>query len=101
MNAAAAIGIVILVYSCLVLLARMLVGLVRLPGAAAGLGATAAALALGTAYVRQTAADARAWDAAAADQRQLLADMHVVLPRPPQSAVIYVFDTPHTNSLAR
>ena len=96
MNAAAAIGIVILVYSCLVLLARMLVGLVRLPGAAAGLGATAAALALGTAYVRQTAADARAWDAAAADQRQLLADMHVVLPRPPQSAVIYVFDTPQT-----
>ena len=83
MNAAAAIGIVILVYSCLVLLARMLVGLVRLPGAAAGLGATAAALALGTAYVRQTAADARAWDAAAADQRQLLADMQVALPRPP------------------
>jgi len=96
MNAAAAIGIVILVYSCLVLLARMLVGLVRLPGAAAGLGATAAALALGTAYVRQTAADARAWDAAAADQRRLLADMHVALPRLPQSAVIYAFDAPQT-----
>jgi hypothetical protein len=94
MNAAAAIGIAILVYSCLVLLARMLAQLVRFPGAAAGLGATAAALALGAAYVKQTATDARAWDAAAADQRQLLVDLHAVLPRLPQAAIVYAFDAP-------
>jgi len=93
-NAAAAIGIVILVYSCLVLLARMLAGLVRLPGAAAGFAATLAALALGAGYLRQTAADARAWDAAAADQRHLLADLHSVLPSLPRAAILYAFDAP-------
>jgi len=98
-NAAAAIGIVILVYSCLVLLARMLAGLVRLPGAAAGLAATLAALALGAGYVRQTAADARAWDTAAADQRHLLADLHSVLPRLPHAAILYAFDAPLTVGL--
>jgi hypothetical protein len=93
-NAAAAIGIAVLVYASLVLLARLLVRLVRLPAAAAGLAVAAAAVALGTAYVRQTAADARAWDGAAADQRQLLADLHAALPRPPQAAVLYGFNAP-------
>ena len=94
MNAAAAIGIAILVYSCLVLLMRMLAQLVRLPRAAAGLSATATALALGAAYVKQTAADARAWDAAAADQRRLLDDLHAVLPRLSRGATVYAFDAP-------
>jgi len=67
-----------------------------LPGAAAGLGATVAALALGAAYVKQTAADARAWDTAAADQRQLLAGLHSALPRLPQAAIVYAFDAPQT-----
>ena len=93
-NAPAAIGIAILIYSCLMLLARMLVRLLGLPAAAASLGAAAAALALGTAYVKQTAADARAWDASATDQRQLLADLHAALPRLRQPAIIYAFDAP-------
>lgn len=93
-NAGAAIGIAILVYSCLVLLARMLVLLVPLPRAAPALVATLAAFALGSAYLSRTAADARAWDAAAADQRQLLTDLHAVLPRLPPDAVVYAFGVP-------
>jgi hypothetical protein len=93
-NAGAAIGIAILVYSCLVLLARMLGTLARLPRAAAGLAATAAALALGGAYLKQTGADARAWDSAGADQRRLLDELHAALPRPPRGATVYVFDAP-------
>ena len=96
MNAGAAIGIVILLYACLVLLVRVLAELARLPELAAGLAATVAGLALGGAYVERTATDARAWDAAAADQRQLLADLHAALPRPPQAAIVYVLDTPQT-----
>jgi hypothetical protein len=96
MNAGAAIGIVILVYSCIVLLMRMLALCVRWGGSVAALGATALALALGGAYVRQSTADARAWDAAAADQRRLLADVHAALPRLPQAAVVYAFDAPQT-----
>jgi hypothetical protein len=94
MNAPAAIGITILVYSCLVLLGRMLARLLRLPAAVAGLGAAAAALGLGAAYVERTAADTRAWDASAADQRQLLADLHAALPRLSRAATIYAFDAP-------
>jgi hypothetical protein len=93
-NALAAIGIAVLVYSFLVLLARMLAQLVRLPTATAGLGATAAALAIGTAYIERTAADARTWDAAAADERRVLADLHAVLPRLPPAAVLYAVDAP-------
>jgi hypothetical protein len=94
MNAAAAIGIAILVYSGLVLLAGTLTRVLRLPAASAGLAATAAAVALGAAYVRQTATDARAWDLAAADQRQLLVDLHAALPRLPRGAIVYAFDAP-------
>jgi hypothetical protein len=94
MNAGAAIGVAILVYSCIVLLMSMLALCARLRGSVAALGATALALALGGAYVRQSTADARAWDAAAADQRRLLADMHAALSRLPQAAIVYVFDAP-------
>jgi hypothetical protein len=94
MNAAAAIGIAILVYSCLVLLARMLTRLLRLPAAVAGLGAAAAALVLGAAYLEQTAADGRVWDAAAADQRRLLANLHATLPRLSRTTIVYAFDAP-------
>jgi len=96
-NAAAAIGIAILVYACLVLLAHVVVRLLRLPGAAVGVGAVLAAVALCAAYVDRTAADARAWDAAGADQRRLLADLHAALPpRLPPTATVYVFDAPQT-----
>jgi hypothetical protein len=95
-NAAAGIGIAILVYSCLVLLARILAGLLRLPASAAALGASVAALVLCGTYVVRSTADARAWDAAAADQRGLLAALHAALPRPPGTAVLYVFGTPRT-----
>lgn len=95
-NAAAAIGIAVLVYSSLVLLAGLLTRLLRLPSASAALLAAAATIALGTGYLKQTAADARAWDAAAADQRQLLRDLHAILPRPGRAATLYVFDAPQT-----
>jgi hypothetical protein len=95
-NAGAAIGIAILVYSCLVLLARMLGTLAHPLGAAAGLAATAAALALGGAYLKQTGVDARAWDSAGAHQRRLLDELHAALPRPPRSATVYAFDAPQT-----
>jgi hypothetical protein len=93
-NAAAAIGIAVLVYSSLVLLARLLTRLLRLPAAAGGLLAVAATVALGGAYLERTATDARAWDTAAADQRRQLADLHRTLPRPGHSAVIFVFNAP-------
>jgi hypothetical protein len=94
MNAAAAIGLVIVVYSAVVLLARTLTRLVRLPPFAASLGVVAAALALAGAYLGRSAADARAWDAAAADQRQVLADLHAALPRLPPGATVYAFGAP-------
>jgi hypothetical protein len=94
MNALAAIGIVIAVYSCLVLLASMVGRLLRFPRAAVALAAASAAIVLGAAYLRQTAADARAWDAAAADQRRLLADLRAALPRLAPTTIVYAFDAP-------
>ncbi len=94
MNALAAIGIVIAVYSCLLLFASMVGRLLRFPRAAIALAAATAAVALGAAYLRQTAADARAWDAAAADQQRLLADLHAALPRLPPTTIVYAFDAP-------
>jgi hypothetical protein len=91
-NAGAGIGVAVLVYSCLVLLARMLAATLRLPGAAAGAAIAAGALVLGAAYLNRTASDARAWDAAAADQRKLLASLHAALPRPGPRAVVYAFN---------
>ena len=93
-NAAAAIGIAMIVYAAVVLLARLLQRLLRLPASAASLGVLAAALALGGAYLARGGADARAWDAAAADQRRELADLHAALPRLPAGATVYAFDAP-------
>jgi hypothetical protein len=96
MNAAAAVGIAILVYACLVLLARTLSRLARLPASATSLAITAATLVLGAGYVRLSLADARSWDTAAADQRQLLADLHAALPRLPREATVYLLGAPAT-----
>jgi hypothetical protein len=93
-NAAAAIGIAMLVYAAVVLLARLLQRLLRLPASAASLGVVAAAFALGGAYLVRGRGDARAWDAAAADQRRELADLHAALPRLPAGATVYAFDAP-------
>ena len=95
-NAAAAVGIAVLVYSSLILLAGLLSRLLRLPSASPALLAAAATIALGTGYLKQTSADARAWDAAAADQRRLLHDLHAILPRPGRAATLYLFDAPQT-----
>jgi hypothetical protein len=91
-NAGAAVGVALLVYSCLVLLARMLATTLRLPGRVAVAAVSAGVLVLGAAYLNRTASDARAWDAAAADQRELLADLHAALPRPGPTALVYAFD---------
>jgi hypothetical protein len=56
--------------------------------------ATALVLALCVANLQRTAVDARAWDAAAEDQRQVLSDLRAALPRPARGAVIYAFDAP-------
>ncbi len=93
-NALAAIGIALLVYSVLMLIGRLLAALLRLPAAAATAAATVLALALCVAYLQRTAADARAWDAAASDQRQVLSDLRAALPRPVPRAIIYAFDAP-------
>jgi hypothetical protein len=94
MNALAAIGIAIGVYACLVLLVSMVGRLLRFPRAAVALTAAAAATLLGAAYLRQTAADARSWDAAAADQHRVLADLHAALPRLTPTTIVYAFDAP-------
>jgi hypothetical protein len=91
-NAGAAIGVSVLIYSCLVLLAGMIATTLRLPGRAAAGAVAAGALALGAVYLNRTASDARAWDTAAADQRQLLANLHAALPRPGPGAVVYAFN---------
>lgn len=94
MNAVAGVGIAILIYASVVLLARTLARLVRLPASAASPIIVAAALALGVAYLARAADDARAWDAAAADQRRLLADLHTALPRLPRESTVYAFGAP-------
>jgi len=93
-NAAAAIGIAILVYSCLMLLARTLVRLTGLPRRAAPVGVIAAALVLGGAYLGRAAGDARAWDTAAANQRNLLGAMHEALPHLPAGATVFASGAP-------
>jgi hypothetical protein len=95
-NALAAIGIALLTYSFLMLLGTLAVRLLRLPAAAGAAVAGGLAIALCAAYVHRTAADARAWDAAASDQRRELADVHAALPAPPRGAVIYAYDAPLT-----
>jgi hypothetical protein len=94
MNAAAALGIAMLVYAAAVLLARTLGRVLRLPASVASLGVLLATLALAGAYLSRAAGDARAWDAAAADQRRELADLHAALPRLPAGAAVYAFDAP-------
>jgi hypothetical protein len=94
MNAAAAIGIVLIVYSCLVLLVRVLARLARLSEPSVAIGVTVAALGLGLAYIRRTAADAHAWNVAGIDQRRQLDDLRAALPRPPRAATLYAFDAP-------
>ncbi len=94
MNAAAAVGVAIVVYAALVLLVRMLGRLLRLPHRTAALALTAATLALAGAYLVRSAGDVRAWDAAAADQQRELADFHTALPRLPATATVYAFGAP-------
>jgi hypothetical protein len=94
MNALAAIGIVTAVYSCLVLLWSMVARLLRFPRGALALAAAGTALALGAAYLQRTAADARAWDVAATDQRRLVADLRAALPRLAPRTIVYAFDAP-------
>ena len=98
-NVLAGAGVVLLVYACLRLAGTLLAGSVArragasAPTAAAAIAA-AAALVLGAGYLHRTAKDARQWDTSAALQRQLLANVHAALPRPPHGATIFTFDHP-------
>lgn len=94
MNLGAAIGIVLLLYSCLRLLAGVLARPARRSASVIAFCVTVVALALGVAYLVRTAADARAWDAAAGDQRGVLEDLHRALPLLPPAAALYAFDMP-------
>lgn len=96
MNAAAACGIVVLLYSCIVLSVCMLVRFMRLPASGGTLLAGVAMIALGTGYVLRSLGDARAWDAAAADQQRLLAGLHVALAHPRSETTVYVHGAPVT-----
>jgi hypothetical protein len=96
MNAAAGLGIAILVYACVVLAVRMLGRLVRLSASARSLVVAAAAMTLGAGYVDRSLRDAHSWDAAAADQRDVLADLRLALPRLPAGATVYVAGAPET-----
>ena len=108
-NGLAGIGVVILLYSAAMLLGTLLSrasararGRV---GARAGwrLGARARgqvlasvvalgfSLFLGAGYLRRVSADSALWDRSAAAQRQLLAGLHALAPRPPAGATLYVF----------
>jgi hypothetical protein len=95
-NALAASGVAVLVYAFLVLLGGLLAQLARLPRTAAAAIASVLALALCAAYVQRGASDARAWDAAAADQQRVLASVRAALPRLPGGAVLYAYDAPLT-----
>ena len=108
MNVLAAIGIVILLYSCIALAAIMLARLISRSFDARTSTSLSAfrnlvllcvalpALALGGAYLKRTASDARAWDQAASDQRALLAAMHEALPRLSAGATVYALGMPRT-----
>jgi hypothetical protein len=93
-NALAALGLVLLVYSTLALLGRLVCRLPRLGAFAPALAAPVLALAVLAGYLDRSASDARAWDHAAAEQRAVLADLHAALPRPPADAVIFAFAVP-------
>jgi hypothetical protein len=93
-NALAAIGIAVLVYASLMLLGRTAGRIARAPASAGAAAATALAVALCIAYLHRSAADAGAWNAAASDQRAVLADLRAGLPRAPRAAVIFAFDAP-------
>jgi hypothetical protein len=94
MNAGAAIGAAVLVYAAIVLLLLMLGRLVPARSSVRTAAVAAVALVLADAYVVRSRADARPWDAAAADQRELLAEMHAALPRLGAAATVYVVGAP-------
>jgi hypothetical protein len=94
MNAAAAVGIAMLVYAAAALLTRMLGRLMRLPASLASLALVLVTVAIAGAYLDRAAGDARAWNAAAADQRRELADLRAALPRLPAGATVFAFDAP-------
>jgi hypothetical protein len=94
MNAAAAIGIAVLLYSCIVLAARMLGRLAHLPQSVVSGAVAAVTLALGVGYVARSIADVRPWDAAAADQRRVLDDMRTALPSLKPASTVYMFGAP-------
>jgi hypothetical protein len=90
MNAAAAIGVAVLVYASAVLLVRMLGRVVRAPSSASSAAVATVALVLAGAYVARSLSDARPWDAAAVQQRLELADMHSELPALAAGSTVYV-----------
>jgi hypothetical protein len=94
MNCAAAIGVAVLVYAAAVLLVRTLGALARAPSRVSNVALAVLALALAGSYLARSLADARSWDAAAADQRALLAAMHSALPRLKPAATVYVVASP-------
>jgi hypothetical protein len=93
-NALAALGLVLLVYSTLALLGRLAGRLLRLPAPAPALAAPVLALTVLAGYAHRGASDARAWDRAASEQREVLAALHAALAHPPADAVIFALGVP-------
>jgi hypothetical protein len=94
MNAGAGLGIAILVYAWIALAVLMLGRLARLPSSTSTILLALAALVLGAGYLGRSRDDAKAWDAAATDQRAVLAEIRAALPGLPRAATVYLGDAP-------
>ena len=90
-NVLAAIGIVVLLYSLIVIAVAVVGRALGLGGSVAPLVAWAAALVVGASYLAHVRTDARAWDAAARAQERTLAVLEAKLPAPEPGSVIWTF----------
>jgi hypothetical protein len=91
MNVLAALGIVVLVYSLVMVGATVAFrGLARSELWATGLALVIAAV-IGAGYVHDLRQDAARWDEAARIQRAVLASVRSAVPQPPSGATIYVY----------
>jgi hypothetical protein len=93
-NGLAGIGIVIFLYASAMLLGTLVLrarGRSR-TGRAASVMAVACALFLAAGYMHRASADSSVWNRAANAQRRLLADLHALVPRPPDNARFYAYN---------
>lgn len=96
-NALAGIGVVVFTYASAATIGVLFAALARSrirtsPARAGPAVAIVAGAALSVGYLTRTLADTRTWNAAAREQRHILASVHAALPRPPVGATVYAVD---------